>query len=164
MCIFRREKHEKDLEHSSQLYGFSSVCVHMWLFKLPFKENNFEQTLHSKGFSPVCILMCLFKSVGFTNDLEHSVQLWGFFLLWIFMGITTSIPTGPEHWLASFWAFLNKAQWDSVYPWFYICLYTYIHGWLTLPRVYQQYFPIDQSAVRFQEILHVPLYQNVHQL
>ena len=58
---------------------FSSVCILIWLFRLPEWENILLHSLQIYGLSSVWILMWHFRLPDWENILSHSLQGNGFF-------------------------------------------------------------------------------------
>ena len=59
----------------SQQYGFSPVCVLLWLFKSLACVKDLSHISHRNGFSPVCVLLWLIKFWEWENDLSHCLHL-----------------------------------------------------------------------------------------
>lgn len=66
-----------------QTYGFSPVCVLMWITNWPDWMNVLEHTEHLCGLSPVWILMCLCSLPECSKAREQTSHLYGLSLVWM---------------------------------------------------------------------------------
>lgn len=84
-CLLRSQFRLNTLPQDAQLYGFMSVCVSRWVFKLDLWLNDLEQTGHLWGDSSRCRILCTASVLDWQKPLPHSPHLKGFSLLWMYL-------------------------------------------------------------------------------
>ena len=123
---------EKEESHISHEYGFSPVCVHLCLFKVDLSEKEKSHISQEYGFSPVCVRLCLFKEDFWIFDFTLNTLKWHQYNLCQLEFVITAIK-----WLKWGIISVNDAPMkicNSVIPCFiYIYIYIYI---LILQRKY----------------------------
>ena len=62
---------EKAFPHWLHWYGFSPVCILIWIIRRLFLEKALLHWWHWYGFSPVCVLSCFVRSAFCEKALSH---------------------------------------------------------------------------------------------